>query len=476
MNKFNKRNLAAMSVLIMTLLLTSGIATSISLTKEDISSDNLMTTSGLNTETFYSLSNDGEIQRWQYIGFGGGTYEDARNAEEGFEIYKGSEYNCLGQDFISASPGHAWDVLIYRFFLFFDTTSLPDDAYITSSKLTLYGRYKEIDKGYHFNIWVQNGENFPHDNLQLGDYNYKHYQSSPNGVNAFNSRDFECDDSSPKGNELTLNSNGISWINIKGNQKTKFCLRSSRDVNSQWKDDSSEYLSVYSSEKGGNYRPKLEVMYTQKPTASISGPTEGTRNEKLTYTASSADPDGDNIVSYKWKVDETEKGNEETITLQLSEGTHTVTLQVKDEHGAWSEPAEKTVTIDNNRNPEMVSINPKSGKQRTDITFTFVASDENYDNVKFKIDWDDSSGVETTSFFNDGDDGSVDGKITGTMVHKYQTSGSKTIKVKAIDEKNGESSYMQINFESKDKSKNLVIPKIVRLFPMINDFFQNILI
>jgi len=179
------------------------------------------------------------------------------------------------------------------------------------------------------------------------------------------------------------------------------------------------------------------------PSCSISGPSTVERGVPATFTSNTDDPDGDDITEYKWKVDGTEVGTSEDLTYTFtSSGTHTVSLKVKDENGGWSNPATKTVTVNENKNPTMESISPNSGRVRTTITFTFKAEDVNNDDVKFKIDWGDGD-TQTTSYFDNND-----GEATGTAVHKYMLEDTYTIGVKAIDEKGGESNWMTIPFTS----------------------------
>lgn len=55
-----------------------------------------------------------------------------------------------------------------------------------------------------------------------------------------------------------MNSNGIGWINK--SSWTKLCLRSSRDINGT-APTGNEYVTVYASEQGNGYEPKLVITY-----------------------------------------------------------------------------------------------------------------------------------------------------------------------------------------------------------------------
>jgi len=179
------------------------------------------------------------------------------------------------------------------------------------------------------------------------------------------------------------------------------------------------------------------------PSCTISGPSTVERGVSATFTSNTDDPDGDDITEYKWKVDGTEVSTSEDLTYTFtSSGTYTVSLKVKDENGGWSDTATKTVTVNDNKNPTMESISPSSGKAKTDITFTFVAEDENGDDVQFKIEWGD--GDEQTTGFKTNNDG----EVTGTAVHKYMLEEDYTLRVKAIDKKGGESEWKTTTFTS----------------------------
>lgn len=254
-NKNKKQYMAALAVLIMTLMIASGLANATKITDDGNDNNSTVGVLTLQSEEFYSKTSDGEIQRIEYIGLGGSSYANVRNAKEGNFAYRSEKYICFGQDFIGP-PAAVFDCGVYRGFLFFDTSDLPDDAVVKSASLDICGRkVSEMDK--HFDIWLQKGTSgHPTTSLNMDDYNYKHYQDSPNGLETFNTKSFQHSETSAKHNVINLNSDGMSWI--KTDDFTKFCLRSSRDVNSKY-DNTNEWISIWSSEKGGEYRPKLTV-------------------------------------------------------------------------------------------------------------------------------------------------------------------------------------------------------------------------
>jgi len=151
--------------------------------------------------------------------------------------------------------------VIYRGYVYFDTSGLPAGVDITSANLNLfvYYRYGNND----FDIVVQNGEQM-HYPLSPYDYNQANYGLIIGGSvrTAYGSIDSYY--------SIPLNSYGKSWINKAG--MTKFCLRSSRDVYSQseplpppYPEDgyyNIEYVKIGMQEAGYfNRAPYLELEY-----------------------------------------------------------------------------------------------------------------------------------------------------------------------------------------------------------------------
>jgi hypothetical protein len=150
---------------------------------------------------------------------------------------------------------------IDRGFVFFNTSTLPTNAYIDNASLSLY---KSSDSSTtDFLITIQNGQpTYPHDPLQSSDYNKAHYSGNGGALNT-----------SGLGNgynNISLNNNGISWINRTG--WTKLCLRSSRDINGNTP-TGDEYVTVYASEQGSGYQPKLIITYRNQSKIKNTGST-----------------------------------------------------------------------------------------------------------------------------------------------------------------------------------------------------------
>ena len=188
------------------------------------------------TETFYSTSSDGYI------------YQTGTNYNTIWTESSGIVWDNVTVVWIGQTKNNS-DFGITRGFFFFDTSSLLDDVNITSATLSLYG---SVDNSVtDFNLTIQNGQpTYPHDPLESGDYDKEHY--SGNG-GAFDTANFVTD----QYNNITLNSNGVSWINKTG--FTKLVVRSDREI-AGTQPTGAEEVAVYAYESGN--KPKLIVALT----------------------------------------------------------------------------------------------------------------------------------------------------------------------------------------------------------------------
>jgi hypothetical protein len=152
---------------------------------------------------------------------------------------------------------------IYRGFLYFDTSSIPDGATITSANIKLYATtsdsyYNQNPTGY--SIYVQSGmPTYPHSPAVAADYNKANYNSTVVGAFAAGSWS-----NNNYWNIVPIYQASLSTINKTGT--TKYVLRSSMDYNGTTPGTYWECLRFRSADSG--YAPVLEVTYT-----SISAPT-----------------------------------------------------------------------------------------------------------------------------------------------------------------------------------------------------------
>ena len=142
----------------------------------------------------------------------------------------------------------------YRAALYFDGASIPANAIITSATLSIYVTTKR-NVPNNFNIVIQDGQpSYPSSTLALSNYLYSHWRNNGGQINTASITINQY-------SVITLNSNGMAWINKGGT--TKFCIRSSEDIASLYiAPDFLDYIIFYSADKGGDYRPKLTITYT----------------------------------------------------------------------------------------------------------------------------------------------------------------------------------------------------------------------
>jgi hypothetical protein len=196
--------------------------------------------------TFISTASDGDVYIFNLYE-NGATYKQVHDAAEGEVVVDDVDNACVGQE---EHSGFA----IWRSFLFFDTSSIPENAVIVSAKLSLWFLWDYSDTD--FNVVIRNGmPNYPHDPLVLGDYHYGHYSGNGGQVNTEGI-------STSQYTDIELKSIGRNWIQKGNGAVTKFALISSRDISATEPNaDSDEDISFYTYGKGSTRWPKLIITY-----------------------------------------------------------------------------------------------------------------------------------------------------------------------------------------------------------------------
>ena len=166
-------------------------------------------------------------------------------------IDNGTVSTILGQLYRAAPPPNYH---IYRAALFFNTSSIPDDATITSSTLSLYGDNDLSTTDFNI-VVTSGGATYPHNPMEVGDYSIAHYSSTGNAT--FSTSGYDA----AGWNVLTLNSTGLTWISKTGT--TKFLLASSRDI--AVSTPTGEERVTYVGWSNANC-PQLSVTYTTTTT------------------------------------------------------------------------------------------------------------------------------------------------------------------------------------------------------------------
>jgi len=197
----------------------------------------------------------------------------------------------------------------------------------------------------------------------------------------------------------------------------------------------------------GNPDLAMESISTSDPPATPSqpsGPTHGVRNVDYSYTSSSTDPNGDQILylfnwgdgtSTSW-LGPYVSGQTVSATHAWSAiGTYNVKVKAKDTNGAtsdWSQPL--TVTILSNNPPETPTMTgPGSGIPGNTYLFAIQTTDPNGDDVFYFVEWGD----DTTSGWL----GPYASGAQTTISHSWNGQGTYTIKFKAKDALGEESGW-----------------------------------
>jgi len=179
-------------------------------------------------------------------------------ASAGWQDYAGTNARVYVH---ARESGGEYRATVERAYLYFDTSSLPDDATITSATIQLYVYEKAADLtggGTDF-ILQTGGATYPHVPMVVSDFLYTHW-SGDCGQKSYSSI------STGQYNTWTLTSTGRSAISTTG--YTKFVLREEfADENDNQPAFNpapglSNYIRFYTYEQGSGYRPKLTVTYT----------------------------------------------------------------------------------------------------------------------------------------------------------------------------------------------------------------------
>ncbi|HEC89183.1 MAG TPA: PKD domain-containing protein [Thermoplasmatales archaeon] len=173
------------------------------------------------------------------------------------------------------------------------------------------------------------------------------------------------------------------------------------------------------------------------------GPSYGKQGVSYTYTTSTTDPDGDN-VRYGWDWDGDGTIDEwtsyyhsgSTVSVHhtwLLPGVYNVRVKAEDENGAQSDfSLPKTVVISANSPPAKPAMpsGPTYGRPGISYTYTTSTTDPDGDQIYYMFDWDDGSTSGWIGPHNSGE--------TISASHIWNTKGTYSVKVKAIDDPNGD--------------------------------------
>ena len=219
------------------------------------------------------------------------------------------------------------------------------------------------------------------------------------------------------------------------------------------------------------------------PTAP-NGPPEWVQNIECEFTASTTDPENDQIFYlFDWGDGTMSEwlgpyisGNEIEAEHQWSDlGTYEIKLRARDIWGAisdWSNP--HVLEIIENSPPSNPTIEgPKRIQAQRLITYTISAADPDNHDVYYMIDWDDG-----------GPPGMYEGPYASgekiTFTNSWSTEGSYTIKAKAMDfigDKSGQTNFDIVVTKSRSYNNQLLLKifeQIIDNFPILKQILQSI--
>lgn len=206
-------------------------------------------------ETFYPLSGDG------YVGYSNPTWNTLHDATVGDTVSSGSTtaYIWSGRDL--------GKYYIYRYFVPFDTSILPDNATISAATLSVFVDNK-INADNDGDDWITVVSTSQANPTTLGLSDFDQAGSIDNPIEGIDTSERKDITTVPAGAHLpfVLNSTGKEWISLTGN--SLLGLREGHDVIDSpitYVLDNNEYdaIRIRTANWGDiNHRPKLSVTYT----------------------------------------------------------------------------------------------------------------------------------------------------------------------------------------------------------------------
>lgn len=173
------------------------------------------------------------------------------------------------------------------------------------------------------------------------------------------------------------------------------------------------------------------IVNNVPPTARISGPAQAQVGVPIQFDGTASNDSDGTIRAWFWEFgDGTNSTSSQPIHTFNEVRTYPVKLTVTDDSGAKANTTSQISVaeaqpVDVNNNPEKATIvGPTKGSVGTNYAFNFTASDPDFDEIYFVIEWGD--GIKTTSQFT-----TTNQPIT--VNHSWAKAGTYTINVTTWD-------------------------------------------
>jgi hypothetical protein len=162
------------------------------------------------------------------------------------------------------------------------------------------------------------------------------------------------------------------------------------------------------------------------PTAEANGPYTGSPKETIEFSATTShDPDGI-IITYHWSFGD--GATTEGITASHSyshAGIYQVRLKVTDNFGlSDTDVTNATITVQNRPPTNSLISGPVNGTTNTNYSYAFGSTDQDHDDITYRIDWGDGTATQTATL--------PSGQYFA-ILHHWNTPGAYTITVTASD-------------------------------------------
>lgn len=306
------------------------------------------------------------------------TLQQGRSPGGGLPVYAGCTDTYLDSDHYATNYGTEWDVFVEDnssprdFLIRFDLTSvLPSGANVQSASLGVYyyddygivsSDYMTLG-AYRLKVDWHEGSGGSGEERTGATWHYRHAYPQNTIWNADGSRGANDRYTAPDAQVMVRDANDYpgwaTWSSTAVTNTVK-AWQANPSQNFGWvvdvdySNDESNRAYFHSSEYSTSpadyvWRPKLDITYTLAPVANADGPYQVTPTvSDLLVGTDSYDPDGENIVSWLWDLDndgdyDDANGSTQEVdydflvnTLHLAPGeVHAIGLKVIDDEGEW---------------------------------------------------------------------------------------------------------------------------------------------